>query len=362
MIFRTLPCSIKRIRPFKGNSRFLTDHVGSDVEVDFGDYEIVLPPENSPEGVQDVAIREVPSHIPLPSYARPSPAFGAAPSVSNKSRFVLGSEEERKMRKACNLAKQTLDYAGSLVKIGETTSRIDSLVHDFIIAHGAYPSPLRYHGFPKSICTSVNNIISHGIPDERPLQNGDTINVDVTVFLDGYHGDTSRTFAVGDVDAKGQHLLSTAYQALQVGISACGPGKPIKGIGNAIQRFISSGRVDPQSQVLPLAGQVPFQTESRPQHDGIVYNICSAFSGHGIGSQFHTQPWIYHSSNDEPGIMEPGDSFTIEPIILQSNLDEPTQVWIWGDDWTTSTENGARGAVFEHTVMITPNGVDILTL
>ncbi|CAG8582175.1 14575_t:CDS:2, partial [Acaulospora colombiana] len=247
-------------------SRFLTDLVGSEVELDFGDYEIILPPENSPEGVQHIKIREVPSHITLPPYARPSPVLGGgSPPTSNKSRFALGSEEERNMRKACNLAKRTLDYAGSLIKV-------DALVHDFIVANGAYPSPLRYYGFPKSICTSVR-ILRYLGETMRPLQNGDTINVDVTVFLDGYHGDTSRTFAVGDVDTKGQHLLSTAYRALQVGIGVCGPGKPIKGIGSAIQRFISSGRVDPHSQVLPLAGPVPLQTESRPLHDEEFLNL-----------------------------------------------------------------------------------------
>jgi methionyl aminopeptidase len=156
-----------------GHFRSFAELADNDVEVDFGDYEIILPPENSPEGVQHIKIREVPSYIPFPTYARPNPVFsGGSPSTGKKSQFILGSEEERKMRKACNLAKRTLDYAGSLVKVcamanavihlftttlqvGETTSRIDSLVHDFIIAHGAYPSPLRYHGFPKSICTSV---------------------------------------------------------------------------------------------------------------------------------------------------------------------------------------------------------------
>lgn len=177
------------------------------------------------------------------------------------------------------------------------------------------------------------------------------MNIDITVYLDGFHGDTSRTFAIGNVDRKGAHLLKTSQEALRVGIAACGPGKPFRAIGHAIHSFIH-GSTKPES-----TGSY----NTRPQCDDVVYPICSAFTGHGIGSKFHMRPWIIHTKNEEPEVMVPGDCFTIEPIILQTSREDETSIWLWNDGWTASTDNGARGAVFEHTVLITEDGVDILT-
>lgn len=323
-------------------NKFSSEAESTDSELEdpeFGNYEIILPskPSLSPKSA---FVNAVPPHIPRPPYI----ADPSAKSLLLSSRLELGSDDERKMREACALAKQTLDFATSLVMEGVTTAHIDDMVHQFCIFHGAYPSPLGYDGFPKSICTSVNNVVSHGIPDKRPLQDGDIVNLDITAYLDGFHGDTSRTVTVGQVDDKGLHLLKTAQEALKLGISVCRPGVPYRGIGAAIHSFIYGSATTP-----------------RPQCDDVVYTICNAFSGHGIGRAFHTRPYIVHSYNEEPGIMEPGDCFTIEPIILQTGVGERPRIWIWPDNWTASTDNGARGAVFEHTVMITNDGADVLT-
>ncbi|KAL1741411.1 peptidase M24, structural domain-containing protein [Schizophyllum fasciatum] len=237
------------------------------------------------------------------------------------------------MRAACRLAAETLAFAGDMVKPNVTTTAIDSAVHDFVVARGAYPSPLGYGGFPKACCTSVNNIAVHGIPDERPLLSGDLVTIDVTVYLDGHHGDTARTFCVGAVDEPGRALASAAEAGLAAGIAACGPGKPFRGIGRAIYDTVSWRAHGP-------------------------FCISDAFSGHGIGAAFHRPPWIYHSLNDEPGTMAAGDCFTIEPVVIQGT---DSSTWIFPDGWTASTENCARAAQAEHTVLITQSGVDVLT-
>jgi len=198
---------------------------------------------------------------------------------------------------------------------------------------------LLYCGFPRSCCTSVNNIITHGIPDNRPLENGDIINIDITVYLNGYHGDTSETFLVGDVDAKGRALVGMSLLALHAGISACGPGNPFKLIGQAIHDAVH---------------QLPIDS---PEEEN-SYSICSQFAGHGIGTDFHKPPWIVHDINEEPGVMLPGDCFTIEPCIVQGRS---ARGWIFPDGWTTSTENCARSAQAEHMVLITETGADVLT-
>lgn len=235
------------------------------------------------------------------------------------------------MRKAALLARDALNYASTLVKVGVTTETIDTALHDWITAHGAYPSPLLHSGFPKSCCTSVNNILCHGVPDDRPLEDGDIVNVDVTVYIDGYHGDTSRTFLVGDVDEPGRRLVDITNNALDLAIQYCGPGKPFKGIGRVIHDHIRrSGN----------------------------YSVSQRFTGHGIGSAFHRPPWILHHLNDEPGVMLPGHCFTIEPIIIEG-LDSTD--WTFPDGWTASTENCSRGAQAEHMVLITEDGYDVLT-
>jgi len=253
-------------------------------------------------------------------------------SYTGDGRITLGSPEEILLRKSASLAKDVLNFAEKLVKVGATTDTIDSAVHDYIVSRGAYPSPLLYSGFPKSCCTSVNNVITHGIPDDRPLEHGDIVNIDITVYLEGYHGDTSRTFLVGDVDEAGRKLVEVTNKALQLGIETCGPGRPFKEIGRAIHQYACKEAGD--------------------------FCVSSTFTGHGIGTIFHRPPWIFHHKNDEPGLMLPGHCFTIEPCIIEGS--DPSG-WIFPDGWTASTENCARSAQAEHMVLITESGFDVLT-
>ncbi|KAF8806238.1 methionyl aminopeptidase [Phlegmacium glaucopus] len=293
---------------------------------DFGSYDVILPAEPFIFGIHHIQPRVVPDHIVKPPYARSS----SAPPTENSGKIKLGGEVELKLREAALLAKKVREFASNQVKVGVTTNVIDAAIHDFIISHSAYPSPLLYSGFPRSCCTSVNNIIAHGIPDDRPLEDGDIINVDVTVFLNGYHGDTSQTFLVGDVDEAGRELVQITNQALEQAIGACGPGKHFRDIGKTIHNLLRDTN----------------------------YSVSSQFTGHGIGTVFHSKPWILHHLNDEPGTMEPGHCFTIEPAIIEG---PNPKGWIFPDGWTASTENCARSAQAEHMVLITEAGAEVLT-
>ncbi|KAG2041283.1 methionyl aminopeptidase [Suillus americanus] len=298
---------------------------------DFGTYNVILPEEPFVWGVSHITRRPVPSHIVRPKYAvQNDPSIDHEQQYEGDGRINLGSIDEKRVRAAATLAKNVRQYAGSLVQPGVTTNSIDAAIHNFIIAHEAYPSPLLYKGFPRSCCTSVNNVVSHGIPDDRPLEDGDIINVDVTIYLDGYHGDTSSTFLVGDVDEPGRDLVHMTNTALEAGINACGPGRPFNGIGRAIHEIVRN----------------------------TCHSVCPTFAGHGIGTVFHRPPWIYHTLNEEPGVMLPGHCFTIEPSLVQGS--NPS-VWIFPDGWTASTENCARSAQAEHMILITETGVDVLT-
>jgi len=238
--------------------------------------------------------------------------------------------EIEKMKKAGALGRHILDLAGRAVAVGVTTDEIDTIVHEEIVKCGAYPSPLNYHGFPKSCCTSVNEVICHGIPDNRKLENGDLINVDITVYLDGYHGDCSEMFFAGEINDKKKELLQTTYDCW---IKACNyvqPGRDYKDIGAIIEDHIT------------------------PKGFSTVRNFC----GHGIGSTFHTNPNILHYRNNEPnGQMAVGHTFTIEPMICVGSA-KPLN---WPDEWTATTVDGSASAQFEHTLLITPDGVEALT-
>jgi len=236
------------------------------------------------------------------------------------------------MRAAGQLAARILDQAAELIRPGVKTDEIDALVHEATIAAGAYPSPLNYGKFPKSVCTSLNEVICHGIPDTTVLQDGDIINVDVTCFLDGYHGDTSRTFLVGNVDEDARKLVEVTRQALEAGISVCRPGAPYRAIGAVIH-----GLAD--------------------QHG---YGVCSGFCGHGVGKAFHSGPTILHCRNTEPGTMVVGQTFTIEPMLTMTK--QGVKARMWNDGWTAVTVDGSWSAQFEHTLLITPTGVEVLTL
>lgn len=292
-------------------------------------YDILLPPEPFVFGVDHIKTRSVPKHIARPSYVdkkHESPNLRA-------ERIRLRGGEEKRLRRAAQLARRICDFAGTLVKPGITTEAIDAQVHAKVIASGAYPSPLHYNGFPKACCTSVNNVMVHGIPDERPLKDGDIINIDITVYLDGFHGDTSRTFTVGSVDDGAKNLINLAELALQAGISACAPGKPYKAIGRAIHNLVKAQEDD--------------------------FCISPQFTGHGIGTVFHRPPWILHHLNDEPGAMLPGDCFTIEPNIIEGT--DP-QGALLPDGWTVVTESCARSAQAEDMVLITENGAEVITV
>jgi methionyl aminopeptidase len=217
------------------------------------------------------------------------------------------------------------------VRAGITTDEIDNIVHEETLKRGAYPSPLNYHGFPKSCCTSVNEVICHGIPDDRKLEEGDIINLDITCYLDGFHGDCSEMFFVGsEPDEKTKDLLQTTYDCWVQAMNFVKPGNDYKDIGGIIEDYVSAKG----------------------------YTSVKNFCGHGIGAVFHTNPNIYHYKNNEPnGQMAVGNTFTIEPMICEGT----SQVLNWPDDWTATTRDGKRTAQFEHTLLVTPDGVEALT-
>ncbi|KAJ7665078.1 methionyl aminopeptidase [Mycena polygramma] len=288
-------------------------------------YSVILPEEPFIFGVSHIKPRSVPEHILRPHYA------GGSPTVQDvDGKVQLGGDAETRLRAAAALARKVREFAGTLVKPGVTTNEIDAAVHEYIIAHSAYPSPLLYSGFPRSCCTSINNILAHGIPDDRPLEDGDMVCVDITVYLDGYHGDTAQTFLVGDVDEEGRELATITNEALEAGITACGPGRRFREIGKAIHGLIHDTR----------------------------FCISPHFTGHGIGTVFHRKPWVIHDLNEEPEIMQPGHCFTIEPCIIEGKT--PT-CWIFPDGWTASTEDCARAAQAEHMVLITETGHEVFT-
>lgn len=270
--------------------------------------------------------RSVPDHILKPDYYYELNDLSSHDGPGE----IKTPEQISGMRRACALAATILSSAGKLVQIGLTTDEIDEFVHNEAIRNNAYPSPLRYMGYPKSVCTSVNNVACHGIPDDRPLKDGDIINIDVTVFFEGYHGDCSKTFLVGNVDERGRYLVECTEACLNKAISICGPNVPMNLIGKTISKFA--------------------------QEKGL--NVLPHFIGHGIGSYFHGPPEVLPYANAEGGLMEEGQTFTIEPILTLGGM----EVNLWEDMWTAVSADGARSAQFEHTILITENGCDILTL
>lgn len=237
-----------------------------------------------------------------------------------------------KMRVVCAMAREVLDAALELAKKPSTTTdEIDRLVHDMCIEMRAYPSPLNYHNFPKSCCTSVNEVICHGIPDTRPLQDGDIVNVDVTLFYDGVHGDLNETVCVGDsVDEQGKKLIECARKSLDSAIAMVKPGVLYRALGDCIQSVADSYR----------------------------FSVVKTYCGHGINSLFHGPPTIPHfASNRAVGTMKAGHIFTIEPMINEG-------VWRdehWPDKWTAVTADGKRSAQFEETLVVTESGCEVLT-
>jgi methionyl aminopeptidase len=239
-------------------------------------------------------------------------------------------EDFEGMRKAGRLAAETLDYITPFVVPGVTTGKLDELCHAYIIGHGAVPAPLGYRGFPKSICTSVNHVVCHGIPGDKMLEDGDILNIDVTVIVDGWHGDTSRMFLLGDVGVKGRRICDVTYEAMMRGIEAVKPGNTTADIGRAIQTFVEKER----------------------------FSVVRDFCGHGLGRLFHDVPNVLHYGRPGEGILlKPGMFFTIEPMI---NLGRP-QVKILSDGWTAVTRDRSLSAQFEHSIGVTEDGCEIFT-
>jgi methionyl aminopeptidase len=270
-----------------------------------------------------------PMRIVPPEIGRPPYAESGIPTRWNEP-HVKSPEMVERMRRAGALAAEVLARAGEQVAPGVTTDEIDVFVHDLTVERGAYPSPLNYNCYPKSVCTSVNEVICHGIPDARALQDGDIVNLDVTVFLEGVHGDTNATFFVGDVDDESRRLVRVTEECMWRGIGAVLPGRPINEIGRAIE------------------------DHARRNHFGVV----RAFIGHGIGEQFHSDLQIHHYYEPKARtIMRPGMTFTIEPMISVGTWRHV----MWADDWTAVTADGKRSAQFEHTILVTEDGADVLT-
>ncbi len=245
---------------------------------------------------------------------------------------IKNREEIQKMRKAGKLAAQVLDYISPFVADGETTGRLDALCHEFIVKNGARPAPLNYRGYPRSICTSVNNVVCHGIPSQEvELKNGDIVNVDITVIVEGYHGDTSKTFIVGDAPESVRLLVERAEKAMYRGIGAVKSNSYFSEIGKAIERYVTK----------------------------FGYSIVRDYGGHGIGSDFHEDPHVYHFYTSQGRIrIKPGMCFTIEPMINMGGYEVITSK---SDGWTVTTKDGSLSAQFEHTVLVMPNGYEILT-
>jgi methionyl aminopeptidase len=266
----------------------------------------------------------VPAHIQKPPYADTG-------HVERRSEPAVKSPDViERMRKAGAIAAEVLRLAGEMVRPGITTDDIDAYVHQLCIERGVYPSPLNYQGYPKSVCTSVNEVICHGIPDSRVLQDGDIINLDVTCYVNGVHGDTNATFAVGTIDEESRHLIEVTRECMWRGINVVRPGVPLYEIGRAIESHAKSHKM----------------------------GVVRAFIGHGIGEQFHTDIQILHYYEPRNGLlMRPGMTFTIEPMITLGSEKHR----MWDDDWTAVTIDGKRTAQFEHTVLVTDDGVEVLT-
>ena len=270
-------------------------------------------------------MREVPSEIERPPYI----ATEGWPRGRDEP-LVKPPEIVAAMRKAGLAAGEVLDLVGAAVAPGVTTDELDRVAHEAYIERGGYPSPLGYKGFTKGVCTSVNEVICHGIPDDRPLGDGEIVNVDVTIFLDGVHGDTNATFGVGEIDPRSTELIRVTKECLYLGIEAVQPGTPVWAIGRAIQ-------------------------EHAEAHG---FGVVRSFCGHAIGREFHGALSIPHYEERAMSLLlEPGMTFTIEPMITMGSYRER----LWSDGWTAVTSDGLRTAQFEHTLVVTDDGAEILT-
>ena len=270
-------------------------------------------------------IRSVPASIPRPEYVgRDRPAPGTDP-------WVQTDEIIEKMRVASRIAARAMSAGGAAISPGVTTDEVDRIVHEYLCDHRAYPSTLGYKHFPKSCCTSLNEVICHGIPDSTVIQDGDIVNIDVTAFIDGVHGDTNATYLAGDVSQENRLLVQRTEEALRRAIKAVAPGRRLNVIGRVIESYAKR----------------------------FGYGVVRDYTGHGIGRTFHSGLVILHY--DEPSVstvIEKGMTFTIEPMITLGGIE-----WdIWDDNWTVTTRDKSWTAQFEHTLLVTDAGAEVLTL
>lgn len=271
------------------------------------------------------ARRAVPDSIERPEYVgRPAPSPYRGPEVKDPDTI-------ERMRIAGRIAADALQTVGAAVRPGVTTDELDRIGHEYLLDHGAYPSTLGYRGFPKSLCTSLNEVICHGIPDSTVIEDGDICNVDITAFIGGVHGDTNATFLAGDVDEESRLLVERTHEATMRAIKMVAPGRPLNVVGRVIESY--ARRFD--------------------------YGVVRDFTGHGIGTSFHTGLIVPHY--DDPSlsvVMETGMTFTIEPMLTLGTYDYD----VWDDTWTVTTKDKQRTAQFEHTILVTSSGAEILTL
>ena len=269
-------------------------------------------------------MRLVPKHIERPEYV------GKKAPTKSKDSDIRDSETIEKMRIAGRIAAGALIEVGKHVAPGVTTDELDRIGHEYVCDHGAYPSTLGYRGFPKSLCTSINEVICHGIPDSTVIKDGDICNIDITAYIHGVHGDTNATFLAGNVDEESRLLVERTEESLRRAIAAVAPGRPINVIGRVIESYAKR----------------------------FGYGVVRDFTGHGVGTSFHTGLIIPHYGTDEfATIMEVGMTFTIEPMLTLG-----THHWdMWKDNWTVVTADRLRSAQFEHTLVVTQTGAEILT-
>jgi len=278
------------------------------------------------------APRPVPSSIPRPEYVgRPGPRpFDGSD--------VYTPEEIERIRVSARIAAQAIEAVGAAVRPGVTTDELDAIAHEFLVAHDAYPSTLGYRGYPKSSCTSINEVICHGIPDDTVLEDGDIINIDITAYKDGMHGDLNKTFLVGDVAPEVRDLVERTHEAMMRGIKAVAPGRQINIVGRAIESYARR----------------------------FGYGVVRDYTGHGVGRAFHTGLIVphYDAAPLYDTVIEPGMVFTIEPMLTLGTPEHPgTAEWdMWDDDWTVTTRDRSITAQFEHTLVVTETGAEILTL
>jgi methionyl aminopeptidase len=246
-------------------------------------------------------------------------------------RDIMKTEEQIDgIRKSCKLTHEILDMVGERIKVGVTTNEINTWVHEYTVEHNAYPAPLGYGGFPKSVCTSINDVICHGIPDDTVLKDGDIVNVDVTCILDGYYGDANRMFIMGEASKEAIDLVRVSKECLDLGIQQVKPYNTLGDIGNAIQQHA----------------------------EGLGYSVVYDYGGHGVGIEFHEEPFVPHIGKKGEGmILLPNMTFTIEPMI---NIGSP-DVDVLEDEWTAVTIDGSLSSQWEHTIRVTETGYEILT-